>query len=96
MNECPEPEGKTWREQGAQDGAPNVGWAGVRGLGPWGWRGAGTGQGTALGAVPLGVTAGGEGRWDRDWVLEEEQGPKGQRHWWETDRRTDSRTTQKT
>lgn len=36
------------------------------------------------------------GRRDRDWVLEEEQGLKGQRHWWETDKRTDSRTTRKT
>lgn len=29
-------------------------------------------------------------------MSEEEQGLKGQRHGWETDRRTDSRTTQKT
>lgn len=29
-------------------------------------------------------------------MLEEEQGLKGKRHWWETDRRTDSKTTQKT
>lgn len=58
MNECPEPEERSWREQGTQGGAPKVGWVQAGALGHGVGGGAGTGQGRALGAVPLGVTGG--------------------------------------
>lgn len=56
-------EKRNWRERGAQGGAPRVGWAGARALGHRVGAGLGTGQGSALGAIPLGDTGGwGAGR----------------------------------
>lgn len=83
--------------------ARGPGWGSQSGMaprqGPWamGLEGGRDKARWSLNSHPFGGRweAGGGGRRGRDWVLEE-QGLKGQRHWWETDRRTDSRTTQKT
>ena len=74
--------------------APKVGWPGQ---GPWAMGEEGTGTARqSLRSCPLGSHWGLGDRQAGHGVLEEEQGLKGQRHWWETDRRTDSRTTQRT
>lgn len=91
MNECPELEERTWRKEGAGAGLPK--WDGP-GQGPWGCGMDRARQ--SLRKCPFWGHWGQGGRQDRDCVLEDEQGLWGQRHQWETDRRTDSRMTQKT
>lgn len=87
--QSPEPRarGEELERGGGWGSAPKVGWAGQR---PWamGEKGAGTAR-QGLRSCPFGGGSLGAGsRQDRDWVLEEEQGLRGQRQTGGTDSRT--------